>query len=274
MGTFIELKVYDENFDKNVFTDCINRVKEIEKWGNHFDPGSEISFVNRNSSKEWVEVNPDFYYILVECIKASKETNGAFDITVKPLIDFYKVKEKKSVKEHMIDAVPENILESVGYNNIVLNDKQQVFLKNNAQLDLSGVLKGFAVDEVVKIMKLNNVKKALINAGGNLYCLGTDENDKKWVIGIRDAENKAGIIKKLKITNKAVATSAGYERFIEFKKEKFSHIIDPRNGKMVKAEGSVTVVSDKALYADIYSTALYVDISLNTKIKEAEVYMF
>jgi FAD:protein FMN transferase len=265
MGTYFQISIYDKNCDKKIFTKCVNRVHDIETWGNLFDINSEISQVNKNAIIHPVKINPEFFDILQTAILAGDKTKGAFDITIKPLIDLYQIKTEKTPKLKMLPIVPEEIKNKIGYKNIILNkENQTVFLKNQAQIDLSGILKGYAVDVIAEVLRKNGVKKAMINGGGNLYCLGTDENDRKWKIGIKDPNKLDRIVKKnLELKNQAVSTSGGYERYIFVGTENFSHIVNPITYKPVKAKGAVTVVADSAIWADIWSTAIFVDNSLS-----------
>jgi FAD:protein FMN transferase len=272
MGTFFSITVYDNSFDKNIFNICINRVRELENKGNLFSQDSEISNINKLAVKEWIAVSNDMAFIISTAIEAAVITDGAFDITIKPLIDFYKIKtdeEKKSIFPN------KTLMGQVGYENILFNSKdRKVFLKNKAQIDLSGIIKGYAVDEIVKILKKYNVQKALVNGGGNIYCLGTNEEDKPWIIGLRDPEHNENIKDKVSLIDSAIATSAGYESNITVKDKKYSHIIDPRKGEMVLAEGAVSVVTDTAIWADIFSTAVFVDRSIAEKNISAKFYLY
>ena len=265
MNTFVKIQVFDKEFPNKevVFLACEKKVKNIEAWGNHFSKTSKISFVNAVAKEKWVPVNPDFYYVLEVGKKAGYETKGDFDITVKPLIDFYKIKQQESTVFSEMPKIPSNIKSKIGFKNISLDPlRNRVLLNNDVQIDLSGILKGFAVDQIVSVLRANSIKKAIVNAGGTVYCMGSDVDGKPWVIGIRDPKNKNKIIKRISLENKAVSTSAGYERFIIINGKEYSHIVNPKTCKLVPAKGSVTVVSDMAVSADILSTAAFVDSSI------------
>jgi FAD:protein FMN transferase len=267
MDTFFEITVYvkkrplqtEAQSIQDVFQECIVKVKEIETWGNTFDPSSEISQVNKKASQKEVEINPDFFQVLKYAKKFGHKTNGVFDITVQPLSNFYKDKNNRG------KPLPRNIRKQVNYENILLNEeKNTVYLKNKAQITLGGILKGYAVDEVIKILKKNKIEKALVNGGGNIYALGTNEKEELWAIGIKDPQNKAKIWKTIKLQNQGVSTSGNYERG--------AHIINPGTEKPVLATGSVTVVADSAMQADVLSTAIYVDNGLKDRFEKVLVF--
>ena len=118
MNTFVKIQVFDKEFPNKevVFLACEKKVKNIEAWGNHFSKTSKISFVNAVAKEKWVPVNPDFYYVLEVGKKAGYETKGAFDITVKPLIDFYKIKQQESTVFSEMPKIPSNIKSKIGFN--------------------------------------------------------------------------------------------------------------------------------------------------------------
>ncbi|MFC1752002.1 FAD:protein FMN transferase [Thermoproteota archaeon] len=300
MGTFFEIRIFNPDVPAGLGKLCEQRVKEISDWGNLFDKKSEISKVNNHAINEPVLINKDFFYVLEQAVKAGELTAGAFDVTVKPLMDYYHIKTNtaSSEKNQHTNGSPvttktiiptfladidqrysaafpskniRGILKQVGYQNICINKQNQtVFLKNNAQLDLSGILKGYAVDEIVKLLRKAGITKAIVDGGGNLFCLGLNEKGEPWKVGVKDPMDPEKIGKLIDLEDQAVATSAGYERFIRINGIKYSHIADPRTGKLVPAKGSVSVAAPSAMWADIYSTALFVDPELRFSIKKSK----
>jgi thiamine biosynthesis lipoprotein len=271
MGTFFKLQIYKkDDLSKEILERCVQRLNEIERQGNIFDKDSLISKINRAGQKG-MKVSDDLFKVISIAYEAAVQTKGAFDITVKPLVDYYQIKNYKEEFTEEFE-INKQLLKRVGYQNIHLGKEQRIVkLINKAQIDLSGILKGYAVDELVCILKRAGIEKALINGGGNIYAIGTNENGEAWQIGIRDPNNKQEIAKIIELSNQAVATSGGYERYIVVKNKKYAHIIDPRDGKLIPAQGSVTVVTDKAIWADVLSTAIYVDRDL--KISFAKIFL-
>lgn len=266
MGTIFKLDIAAASNSKDIFKACEMRVKELEKIGNPFNAKSEVSRLNKSPDR-WVKVSPDLYRLLLFAQAGYLKTQGAFDITVKPAIDFFKVKQADT-RYKKLPELPKEIQAVIGFNHVKIDaNAHRVKLDNGTSIDLSGILKGYAVDEMRDILKKKHIEKALINAGGNIYALGTDENNRLWKIGIRDPKNKNRIIDTIDISNKAIATSAGYERYLTAGKTRFSHIYNPKTHTLVKATGGVTVVTESGIWSDIYSTALYVDPKL--KLSEA-----
>ncbi len=122
---------------------------------------------------------------------------------------------------------------------------------SDKKINLGGIAKGFIVDEGIKVLKESGVKNALINAGGDMYCMGEGTGKCGWKIGIRSPEDSRKIIARVMVRDKGVATSGGYERPL--------HIIDPRTGQPVeKKSPRVTVGANDCMTADGLATALYV----------------
>jgi thiamine biosynthesis lipoprotein len=125
-------------------------------------------------------------------------------------------------------------------------------------IDLGGIAKGYMVDKAVKRLKAEGIKSALINAGGDIYCLGAN-GSRSWKVGVRDPEFSEKTSDNLEITDKAVATSGNYEQFFVFKGNIYSHLVDPRTGYPAKKTmGSVSVIDESCLVADCLATAFFI----------------
>lgn len=248
MGTLIEITCQDKEAIKEAF-------KEIERLENllsKFNPKSEISTLNKQKELLASETTCD---IIKKAIYYSEISGGAFDISIAPLSDIWKKAiSEKSLPKHEI--VLEK-LNNIGNDKIIIKECF-ITLKNNASLDLGGIAKGYAVDKAIKKIRDMGIESAMVNAGGNIYCLGKKQN-KKWKIGIQDPRNPNRITNKIELENQAVATSGDYEQYFEVENKRYSHIINPKTGYPVN-NGiiSVTVIANDATTADILSTSCFV----------------
>ena len=248
MGTLIEITCQDKEAIKEAF-------KEIERLENllsKFNPKSEISTINKQKELLASETTCD---IIKKAIYYSEISGGAFDISIAPLSDIWKKAiSEKSLPKHEI--VLEK-LNNIGNDKIIIKECF-ITLKNNASLDLGGIAKGYAVDKAIKKIRDMGIESAMVNAGGNIYCLGKKQN-KKWKIGIQDPRNPNRITNKIELENQAVATSGDYEQYFEVENKRYSHIINPKTGYPVN-NGiiSVTVIANDATTADILSTSCFV----------------
>lgn len=232
---------------------AFKRLKEINVKFNVLNPDSPFFEFNRTGKpiedKECVDL---IKLSLAQC----ELTGGAFDITVKPVVElwgFYN-NNHRVPKEQELKAAMAN----VGWRNIAVKNGKIVKLKPGAQIDLGAVAKGYAVGEAVKVLKGAGIKSALVDAGGDIYTIGTN-GKKKWSIGIKHPR-KEGLLGGLELDpDITVATSGDYERFFEVDGVRYCHIFDPKTGYPAK-NGiiSITVITTDATLADVYSTALFV----------------
>jgi len=270
LGTFFQIKIEKEINNEEILNQAFLRVDELEKKLSIFDKESEISKINKfkkaNVSKETIEV-------IKRAIEISKITNGAFDITCKPIIDLY----KKCEKEKRIPGEIEirEAIRKVGWEKIKINGNE-VLIENEMEIDLGGTAKGYIVDKTVEFLKSKGIKNGIVNAGGDLYCWGKNDYGQKWKIGIRDPFEKEKTIGKIYATEKGIATSGDYEQYVKIKGQKFSHIIDPKTGKTVQDfPVSVTIIADNCTTADALATGFFVigkkSIEIANKLKDIDV---
>jgi len=266
MGTIVEITIKDVSYEKakNASEKAFTKISEIEKVLSAYDNKSEISRLNRTGEVK----NPSLYLkeVTREAILAGNVTKGAFDITLAPVISlwgFGPAKKVSSVKYQVSSEIPgkkdiEKAMKLVNYKDMVFDEKNNTiyFKKKGMSVNLGGIAKGYAVDKAIEVLKSQGIKKAIVNAGGNMYAMGTT-----WCIGIKDPR-KENIFKTIRVKDRAVSTSGDYERFftgIEAgKKKKFHHIIDPRTGYPAGDCISVTVIAPTGMMSDWLSTGVFV----------------
>jgi len=268
MGTFWEVTSPVKEASGIVFTE----VARLEQLLSKYNPTSEISILNRTGK---LKVSPDTFYV----IKKSKEfyqlTDGAFDITVEPLVELWgftplAVPAKAGAglltgfptQETKVPPTDEKIkftLKMIGSDKIVLHENNFVveFKLSEMKIDLGGIAKGFALDCAVKKLKKNNINNCLINAGGQVYALG-NKFASPWKIAIKDPR-KPGVSGTLELKNQSASTSGDYEQFFLKNGKRYCHIIDPKTGYPVNSGiTSVTIIDDSSLNADALSTAVFI----------------
>ncbi len=264
LGTYIEITIADRNLTNtqklSACKDAFLKIKHIEKLLSLYLPESDITKINASAAKEAVLVDDLTLKLIKKSCDFSQRTEGAFDVTAYPLLKLWgcynselkHIPEDKDIKE---------ILRLVGWKKIKINTAQKkIFLQESEMgIDLAAIAKGFAVDEAMKILKARNVKNALINAGGDIYCLGEGLNGNGWKVGIQHPRISGKILRTLRISDKAVATSGDYQKYSIIENKRISHIIDPRDGKsVVNLPASVTVISADCTSADALATAIFV----------------
>jgi len=250
MGTFVEVISPDERAAGIAFAE----IQRIENILSKYKEASEVSRLNKYGE---INASPELVYILGESKRFWEASGGAFDITVGPLIDLWGFTDKRYRKPD--EAGIKKTLELIGSNKIILNFSNNVvkFMFRGMKVDLGAIAKGFAVDCAVKKLKEAGIKNCLVNAGGQIYCLGT-KDELPWKIAVRNPRGK-DLQEILELKDKAVATSGDYEQYFIKDKKRYSHILDPKTGYPANSGVvSVTVIAPDGLTADGLATAIFV----------------
>lgn len=252
MGTVVEITVIPPN--QEAIEEAFDAIREVDQLMSTYKPESEISILNRQGQNH---VSLQTSRIIQEAIKFSEVTNGAFDITCRPLINLW----KRAKKEEKIPTLKEieEARSLVSYKKIILQGDLVEFQEPGMQIDLGGIAKGWAVDKAVQTLKKRGVRAALVNAGGDLFALGKRGLWKKWDVGIQNPRDEEKILSTIEVNNRGVATSGDYRRYFTLEGRRFSHIVDPRTGETVEdVPMSVTVVAPDATTADALATGIFV----------------
>lgn len=213
---------------------------------------SEISKLNTNKT---LEVSEDTLNMIRKALLVSEDTDGAFDMTVYPLMELWGFTTQQYQKplQQQIDAV----LETVGSDRVTV-EEDTVFLEQETQIDLGGIAKGYTGDLVIEALQAAGIEKAVISLGGNVITLGTKDGE-LWQIAIQDPNDETDYLGVLATSGESVVTSGGYERYFEEDGQIYHHILDPATGYPADSGlTSVTVVSKDGMLADALSTSLYV----------------
>lgn len=219
----------------------------------HLD-SSELSRFNAAPAGEEVPLSPDLMIVLRKSRQYAIDTHGAFDVTVKPLMDLWK--QAGQEKRRPSDDEIRQVLALVGWQNVQLTSTGAIKLKDGVGIDLGGVAKKYAIDRAAVAMLQAGVAGGMIDVGGDIRCLGTPTRG-GWLIDIRNPFDSHASMGLLKLGPRSVCTSGNYERFVEIDGQRYSHIKDPRTGMPADLVPSVTVVSDEAI-AGIWATGLSV----------------
>jgi thiamine biosynthesis lipoprotein len=247
MGTIWEITSPDKQAGAIVFAEA----SRIEQLLSKYIASSEISRLNRLGK---LKVSAETFYIIKKSREFYQLSQGAFDITVAPLIDLWGFTNRKF--QVPSDDKIRAVLKFVGSDKIILHENDNVveFKIPGMKIDLGAIAKGFALDYAVKKLKENNIKSCLINAGGQVYALG-DKFGIPWKIAIRGT-TESEIAGTLELKNESASTSGNYEQFFLKNGKRYCHIIDPRTGYPARTPiTSVTVIADTGLEADALSTA-------------------
>lgn len=252
LDTVVTLTVYDE--DNSSIEKAFSEIQRLESLLSITIPESDVNRVNNDTG--WVEVSPEMQEIVANALDYSSITDGAFDITIAPLIELWNVNDGGPVPS---DAEINEKLAMADFSKIKM-ENGSIYAENSLMINLGGVAKGYIADEICELMKSEGVEHGLVNLGGNVAAFGGNANGEDYTIGIRDPfGTETDIIGTVSISNGSVVTSGGYERFFVEDEKIYHHILDPKTGYPAESGlSSVTIVAESSCMADALSTAVYV----------------
>jgi len=254
--------------DPNTAERCVDaafeQLEKVDSLMSSYKDDSEISRINRQAYGNAVKVEGLVFEVLERSVEFGRLSSGAFDVTVGPLVELWRLAEKA-------DKVPNKALlkkdkDRVGYENLILdvNDKSVRFAVKGMKVDLGGIAKGFGIDKALEAMKSCGARGGMVDVGGDIRCFGRPVDRKYWLIGLQDpAQAKDGFesgepLLVLKAKDMAIATSGDYRRSFTIDGGKYHHIIDRNSGRGVQGLPSVTIIAGDATKADALATAVSV----------------
>jgi FAD:protein FMN transferase len=258
LGTVCKIAIYD-NPTEFAFEASFKRIDEIEHQMSLNIIDSDLSHINENAGLMGISVPEDTFNVIKKAIEIAKLSDGAFDPSIGPLVSAWGIgtdNARVPSHEEILQLLP-----LINYADIVLNtNSSTVTLKRSGMiLDLGGIAKGYAADEVRAVLLNQDVKSAIINLGGNILTVGTKPDGTLWRIGIQDpAQDRGAFVMILSIEDTAIVTSGPYERFFTVGDTSYHHIIDTNTGYPVKSDlESISIISGNSFVADALSTAVY-----------------
>jgi FAD:protein FMN transferase len=222
---------------------------------------SEISRFNASPVGEWFQISADFYQVLSAAMALGWQSNGAYDITVGPLVNVWGFGPGGSVERPPTEQAIQDLMRRVGQDHLRVDGENYRLRKTAAvYLDLSSIAKGFAVDEIARWLTGEGITSYLVEVGGEMRVSGQSPRGDAWRVAIEQPEiGQFDIAQSIRLGNVGVATSGDYRNYFEIDGQRYSHSIDPRTGYPVAHElVSVTVVHPSTMLADAWATALTV----------------
>ena len=261
MGSTYSVVVYgsDEARLRAAVEDASEEARRLDQLLSNYIPASEWSQVNREASSKPVRISTELFQLLAACVGYSRESDGAFDITVGPLMKvwgFYKGSGHLPQRGEVRAA-----LAHVGYQNILLDAKSNTvrFAKEGVEIDPGGIGKGYAVDKMVAVLKEDGITSGLVSASGSsIYGIGAPPNEPGWKIKIRDPKDASKSVAEVVLHDNSLSTSGNYEKFFFADGKLYSHIMDPRTGYPSEGMLAVSVVSPKTIDSEAWCKPYYI----------------
>lgn len=264
MGTTYAIKLISAKpLSKSLWQEKINlRLKQINARLSMYQKDSELSRFNAAPTGQAFKVSADFYQVLEQCRNLHTLTAGAWDGTVKPLVDLWGFGTKGRRDTPPKSSQIKTALQRIGFNKLQIGDHVLTKTVPGITLDLGSIAKGYGVDEIARLIREGGIENYLVEIGGELAGAGKNKHRKTWVVGITNPEKgflNSGLYKTVHLDNKAIATSGNYRNYFEKNGQIYSHIISPKTGYPVEnAVVSASVISDTCTVADGLATALMV----------------
>ncbi len=257
MGTVVNLALVtpDRAAGRAAIATCLDRMAGLEAIMSRHRDDSQLARLNRAGRLD--APSPHLVHVLREAQRIAALTEGAFDVTVKPLVDLYEQHRASGAGLPPAHAV-EAVLERVGYGKLAVDDDRLAFARPGMALTLDGIAKGYIVDQGLATLRQRGFEHLLVEAGGDLAAAGTKPQRVPWQIGIRAPRgDEATPLHVFTITDRAVATSGDY---MQPYSDDLSahHILDPRAGRSASELASATLVAANGMQADALATAVMV----------------
>jgi thiamine biosynthesis lipoprotein len=218
-----------------------------------YDAKSPVSSLNDQGRLNGAP--PEVAEMIARSLYYNRQTDGAFDITVQPLVDLYKASFQNGGRPS--DADIEQAMKLIGAEHLSLRGGRIGFDRQGMGITLDGIAKGYIVDRASELLSANGVTNHLINAGGDIRTSGSAAQGKEWTVAIQDPEKKRHYPDLVRMHSGAIATSGNYEVYYD-KEKVFHHIVDGRTGRSPEISASVTVMADTVMDADAMATSVFV----------------
>jgi thiamine biosynthesis lipoprotein len=263
MGSTYSIAVYgyDRRQMETAVDAAFDEARRLDELLSNYKSSSEWSEVNRSAAQRPVTVGPELFHLLAACLEYSRQSEGAFDISVGPLMKvwgFYKGSGRLPHKAEVRAA-----LTKVGYRHVQLDPAKWTvrFDRPGVELDPGGIGKGYAVDRMVEKLKEKGITIAMVSgAGSSIYGLGAPPNEPRgWRVNIRDPKDDRKTIETVYLKNESMSTSGNYEKFFRAEGRIYSHIMDPRTGYPASGMLSVSMIAPRTLDSEAWTKPYFIN---------------
>jgi thiamine biosynthesis lipoprotein len=251
MGVDARIVVYaqDQTTAETACTAAFARIAELDSIMSDYRPDSELMRLCSRAGGPAVRVSGDLFTVLKRAQEVSRQSSGAFDVTVGPIVALWRRARKTAVlpKPAEIRAA----LRLVGWQKIKLNEQTRTvrLMTPGMKLDLGGIGKGYAADEGQEILKKHGITRALIEMGGDMVVSGPPPGTDGWLVRVPNA-GPLSAPADMRFINRAISSSGDTEQFVIIGRRRYSHIVDPRTGQALTNRVQVTLTAPTGLISD------------------------
>ncbi len=239
---------------------AFDEVHRLDRLLSNYKQDSEWSEVNRTAGVRPVRLSAELFQLFSDCLKYSRQSDGAFDITVGPLMKVWGFYKGEGALPRPVDVT--DALMRVGHHHVRLDAAARTiqFDRAGVELDPGGIGKGYAVDRMVEVLRRNGVHIALVSAGSSIYGLGAPPDEPRgWRITIRAPDDPNKSAAQVFLKNMSLSTSGSYEKFFWADGRTYAHIIDPRTGYPAQGTASVSVMAPRAIDSEVWAKPFFIN---------------
>ena len=254
MDTLVTITVVSDSAQKanSAIDAAFAELHHLEKLISFWDPKSEISEISREAGIRPVKVSPETLDLVEKAVYVSRETGGAFDGTMGPVIKLWNIPYSRRIPD---EASLKKALGLVGYKHIKINLKNStVYLdKKGMSFDTGGIAKGWSGDYAEAVLKSHGIRAGIISVAGDIKAFGRKPDGHGWRVGIENPRPKGDndrILASIELHDEDISTSGDYERYFILNGVMYHHLLDPRTGYPARGFESVTVIAPKGVWAD------------------------
>jgi len=257
----IELYGYDRVSMEAAADAALDEARDLDDLLSNYKPDSEWSEVNGRAAAGPVKVSPELFRLLSACIEYSRESEGAFDISVGPLMKVWGFYKDTGHLPHRAEVAA--ALTKTGYRHILLDGAAQTvrFDRPGVELDPGGIGKGYAVDRMADVLRQKGVTTALVSGSvSSIYGMGAPPDEPQgWRVAIKEPWHPDRTAAEVFLKDMSMSTSGSYEKFFRAEGKTYSHIMDPRTGYPAQGSSSVSVVAPRTIDSEAWAKPYFVN---------------
>ncbi|TDO83387.1 thiamine biosynthesis lipoprotein [Halanaerobium saccharolyticum] len=256
MDTLVQMQAHGENAEVAV-EESMERIREIENLMSKTIKSSDIYELNHNP-KTKIQISQASMAVLKKALEYAKMTDGSFDPTIGALVELWGIGTEDAAVPTQSEI--EKALSNTGYQYLKLYENSAKITNPGVKIDLGGIAKGYAAEEVKDVVQKHGIQHAFVNLGGNVLVIGNKVDGSPWKIGIQDPrEGRGNVMAIVDAVDSTIVTSGNYERYFEENGKLYHHIINPETGYPARNNLlSASIISENSFDADALSTAVYV----------------
>jgi thiamine biosynthesis lipoprotein len=263
MGSTYSIAVYgtDRVRMEAAIEAAFDEARRLDDLLSNYKPASEWSEINRDAAQRPVRVSAELFQLLQDCVEYSRQSEGAFDITVGPLMKVWGFYKGTGHLPHRPEVAA--AMAKVGYRYMQLDPANRTvrFLRPGMEIDPGGIGKGYAVDRMVDVLRRNGVQIALVaGSGSSIYGMGAPPDEPKgWLVKIKNPWDQSKTVADVWLKDMSLSTSGSYEKFFRAEGRIYAHIMDPRTGYPAQGTVSVSVLAPRTLDSEAWAKPYFVN---------------